>query len=288
MKMYQYAAFQMGRTEEAQQANQELAARGNLYGVEVTIPALAKLCVLGNLDPQHSGGQANIPACLAALTCELPPFRATLVTARPDADSVTAMAVLALRAQGWSVQEISCSLLAAIAAGDCAPDGPWIRDYTPPVGFAAANAVAMSFRESLDSRVNTIAAALMGAVQLGTPAPADHSAIKITLTAGGRIAVALADGPAGKGACGAGYREAPVVVALNEAFSLRGETPHRKFTVARWNATHVQMDWDSMLQELQALEPGWGGSSSICGSPQGEGSTLTLEQVLEVVERHLA
>lgn len=288
MYRYAYATFQLGRSEEANRANQKLLAElGDLYGIEVTIPALAKLCTLGNLDPQHSGGQANTAACVAALTCALPPDGATLVTTRPDADSVAAMAVLLLRSEGHDREAIvENGFLEEIAAGDCAPDGPWIQDYVPPAGFSAANQVAMNFRKGLDARVNTIASALLG-VGLSAPVPNDYSQITVTLAANGRIAVALADGPAGKGACGAGYRHAPVVVTLNEEFSLRGEAPHRKFTVARWNATHVDMDWAGMLTELQELEPGWGGSASICGSPQGEGSTLTLEQVVSIVERHL-
>ena len=43
----------------------------------------------------------------------------------------------------------------------------------------------------------------------------------------------------------------------------------------------------SALAELAALEPGWGGSPTIGGSPQGVSSLLTTEQVVEVVARHL-
>lgn len=289
--MYKYATFRLGASEEANHANQELASSGELYGVEVTIPALAKLCALGNLDPQHTGGQTNQAACTAALTCELPPDGAILVTVRPDADSIAAMAVLLLRSEGHTTETIvSSGLLDEIATGDCAPDGPWVQDYTPPSGFAAANSIAMDFRKGLDARVNVIANALIGAVLLATPTPNDYSQITVTTAANGQIAVALADGPAGKGACGAGYRYAPVVVTLNEQFTLnpREVAPHRKYTVARWNATHVPMDWDGMLEELQAVEPGWGGGgASICGSTQNQASPMGLEQVIEIVARHL-
>lgn len=282
--MYQYATFQMGRSEEANQANQKLANQGNLFGIEVTIPALAALCTLGNLDPQH-GEQTNMAACVAALTCELPPAGATLVTVRPDADSIAAMAVLERRANLVKVKE---EIVHAIGEGDCTPNGPWVRNYRPPLVFSQASALAMD-HIPLHSRVTRMYGVLGGGHGLlPEVGPNDYANIDAHLNETGTIAVALADGPGKKGACGAGYRLAPVVVALNEAFSLRGETPHRKFTVARWNATHVPMDWAEMLQELQALEPGWGGSSSICGSPQGKGSTLTLEQVVAIVERHLA
>ncbi len=97
------------------------AATGVL-GVEVTVPALAARCALGNIDPQHTGYQ-GLPALdpmwgyndasysgdgkwrfstaiQLSTTCGLPPAGATLATVRPDLDSVGAMAVLAIRAEG--------------------------------------------------------------------------------------------------------------------------------------------------------------------------------------------
>lgn len=83
----------------------------NALGIEVTDPAAAALCDLGNIDPQHGHGaqgryalsaveQNGIAACDAALTWPLPPNGATLATVRPDLDSITAMAVLSLRDGG--------------------------------------------------------------------------------------------------------------------------------------------------------------------------------------------
>lgn len=257
-----------------------------VFGVEVTIPALADRCLLGNLDPQHSGGQADLAACVVALSCPLPPVGATLATVRADADSLLAMAVLTLRARGAEGWDMTKVLL--VGQGDCAPDGPWVN-YAPPAEFAAANAVAMSFRVPLAERVALLADWIRGTAELPEPAPVDHSEISVKLSECGRYAVVRADGPAGKEAVAAGYRQAPVVVALNEAFTLNPrEVPaHRKYTVARWNSS-VAMDWEGMLGEFRTLEPGWGGSgSSICGSTQNVGSPLELHQVLAVLERHL-
>jgi hypothetical protein len=256
-----------------------------VFGVEVTVPALATRCNLGNLDPQHSEGR-NVAACVAALDCELPPDGATLVTVRADADSVAAMAILDGRLRGQDAY-LRPEIVDAIGRGDSAPDGPWIRDYRPSREFTAANRVAMNHREPIRSRVAEMAGLLSGAIKISVPTE-DYSTVDVKVSRDGRYAVARADGPAGRGACAAGYRHAPVVVAVNRAFSLRGEEPHRKYTIARWNATHVPMDWDGMLAELRALEPGWGGSSSICGSPQGVASMLTMGQVTEIVDRYLA
>ena len=88
-----------------------------------------------------------------------------------------------------------------------------------------------------------------------------------------------------RAATAVGYATAPVVVALNPAFLLGQGDPHRKFTVAAYGPQYA--DIRSALAELAALEPGWGGSPTIGGSPQGVSSQLTTEQVVEVVARHL-
>lgn len=284
--MYTYAAFDPRNISAAIATNDQVFADApvGVYGVEVTVPALASQCALGNLDPQHTGGQ-NLAACVAALSYPLPPAGATLATVRADADSVLAMAVLELRAngaEGWDVAKV-----AVIGNADSAQVGPWRRDYTPPVEFSQVNAVAMNHRIPLAERVATLIDWLNGSGQL-PPArpPVDRSIFDVTLSGCGRYVVVGAEGAAGAGACGEGYRHAPVVIAINNTFQLRGGEPHLKYTIARWNNT-VDMDWMGMVEDLNSLETGWGGTSSIVGSPQGVGSTLTLDQVKEILTRHL-
>lgn len=288
--MYQFATLDPrdpSKVPAAAAANDAVFrdAISGVYGVEVTVPSLAARCALGNLDPQHTGGQ-NIAACVAALDCELPIDGATVATVRADADSVLAMAVLAMRVagDGGLIDHDKATL---IGAADSAPAGPWVRDYSPPPAFAAMNAVAMDHRTPMQDRVMRAVRWLCGLEELSKAEPTDHSAVEVTVAGGGRYAIARADGPAGRGAIAAGYRLAPVVIAANEKFSLRGEPEHRKYTVARWNATHVPMDWAGLKAELQGLEAGWGGSDSIIGSSQGTASPLTLEQVVAVVGRHI-
>ncbi len=81
-----------------------------------------------------------------------------------------------------------------------------------------------------------------------------------------------------------GYALAPVVVALNPAFRIQGGEPHQKFTVCQYKTGYV--DLKGALAELQAMEPGWGGSPTIIGSPQGASSALTTDQVVGVVKKH--
>lgn len=285
--MYNYAILDPrnpAKAPEAVEANDKVfSAAVGVYGIEISVPALAARCV-GNLDPQHSGGM-NVAACEAALTCELPPEGATLATVRPDADSVLAMAVITMRAGGRPIDE---SKIRLIGASDSAPNGPWRKGYHPPKEFAQVNMLTMNHVDSMIGRVDRLIDWIEGFGRLPDVEPVDNSEFDIEPSKDGRYVVVRANGSAGRGACGAGYQSAPIVIALNEAFSMRGEEPHRKYTIARWNSTHVPMDWAGMLEELNQLEPGWGGAgNSICGSPQGTASTLSLSEVIGIVERHL-
>jgi len=82
-----------------------------------------------------------------------------------------------------------------------------------------------------------------------------------------------------------GYCVAPVVVAENPRFRLGSGPEHRKITICAWDASHC--DIRAALAELAALEPGWGGSSTIGGSPQGVSTDLSLLRIVAVVSRHV-
>lgn len=82
------------------------------------------------------------------------------------------------------------------------------------------------------------------------------------------------------GAPGALYgKGAEIVVCLNPAFE-RGGAIYRKLTLAGHGLSIVPA-----LEKLIELESGWGGPAhgTICGSPEGRDSTLSLETVLEIV-----
>lgn len=247
-----------------------------VLGVEMTIPEFASRCNLGNIDPQHSDG-LNVAACVAALDIPLPPDGATLVTARPDADSLTAMAVIKLRKDGIPFDEAKVRL---IGAADSAQAGPWRRDYTTPDEFNQVSQMAMEYLLSLSRRVERIGEWLMGE---GTLPPVFRYFPIPTPENRGAYAIVSADGLAARGGCGAGYKVAPIVILRNARFTSQGEDPHLKYTIARWNSA-VRMDWEGMMEKLRALEPGWGGSTSICGSTPGIASPLTLDQVIDIVE----
>ena len=137
-----------------------------------------------------------------------------------------------------------------------------------------------------DSREGIVVAARMERERVEMIRALEAGEIDHRVVADGRIAVVESTHRA---ATSVGYSLAPVVVALNPEFRVsvgrEGGQPHRKFTVCAFEARFA--DIRSASVELTSLEPGWGGSLTIIGSPQGVGSTLSVDQVVEVVRRHL-
>jgi hypothetical protein len=277
-------------------------------GVEVTARHLAEACDLGNIDPQHLGGDASTASIEAAMTWDLPPEGATLATVRADADSLGAMAVLTLRAKGLPIDPARVQV---IADADKEASGPWPGPRPAPapedlVGPATpVMHLAADYARLLPDRVEQLACWLMDA-----DADADHSCDEEIGEYGARALDEAREALAGlqvdmhgpvavvvgshRLAFALGYRHAPVVVATNPAFRFSGGEPHVKHTVARWNsATLPGMDWNGMVGRLNAADPAvtetarWGGSTSIVGSPQGISSGLTTEDVADIVAAHL-
>lgn len=290
-------------------AENEAALTGQVLGIEVTEPSLAARCSLGNLDPQHAGGNASRAAIEEAVSVELPPEGTTLVTLRADLDAVGAMAVLAIRARGESL-ESAVGRIDQVAVSDKFARGgypgpqplptrsnPWNEQTAAAESsrpLAAIAAAVMDFKVSLVQRVATMETWLLTGEEpqqyrdsvererLDMIAAMESGAIKSETRADGRIAVVESTHRA---ATSVGYSLAPVVVARNPAFKLGGGEAHVKFTICAFEAKFA--DIKSALAELATLEPGWGGSPTIGGSPQGVSSALTIDRVVSVLEKHL-
>ena len=271
------------------------------FGVEVTAPELTQLCGLGNLDPQHTGGDASMAAIEAAVTHPLPPRGSLLVTVRPDVDAFGAMAVLDIRACEGLPQE-AAARIEQVALADRFAAGPWPsrRDETTAAGDVdAVTPVEVLASVTFDAGVpvEQRAAAVRRWLATGQlPEDAQERAVRIAgeraeaerqtelreLAADGTIAVVRGTHRFG---LSIGYRYAPVVVAENPTFRLQGGRPHRKLTVAQYDDSWV--DLGAVVEELSVVEPGWGGSPTICGSPQGDPCVLATGEVVALVERHL-
>ncbi len=102
--MFQFAVFDPRPIAAAAEANDKIFAGApqGVLGIEVTVQSLASRCVLGNIDPQHSGGDASRAAIEEAMTTTLPayPDEVIIATVRADLDAIGAMVILALREEG--------------------------------------------------------------------------------------------------------------------------------------------------------------------------------------------
>lgn len=338
--MYRFLMLDPRNTPAAAEANEKIFVAGPVYGVEVTVPALAKRCAF-NLDPQHNtGGDANRAAIEDSLTIELPAEGSALVTVRADLDAVGTMSIFNLRAKGESLKP-AMERIAMVATADKFARGGWTGPKPLPTWdnpwpeesataessrpLAAIAAAVMDFKVLLADRVSTMERWLLTGDE-----PAQYRAqvekercdmiialengdiktrtlyFKICIACGAREvrdpdifpgcpncqsgvrmtpAIAVVESTY-RAATSVGYSLAPVVVAFNPSFKQGPSGPYKKFTICAFEAKFV--DIKSALAELAMLEPGWGGSSTIGGSPQGVNSTLTVDQVVAVVEKHLA
>ncbi|MFA6588116.1 MAG: hypothetical protein WCT08_03535 [Patescibacteria group bacterium] len=265
-------------------------------GIEVTVPWLARHCGLGNIDPQHTGQNIDLAAIEAALEFPLPPDGTILVTIRPDCDAFGAMAVLKMRATGTKMKNGILSRVTYVAKRDRFEVGQWpgprsLPENNPePSPFTVMSAVCNNNHLSVDQRVIHMQAWLETAEE-----PPDYrdkvywasyimlrdirdGKLPLRTMANGKIATAIGDNP---GLVSLAYYLAPVVVVHYPI----GPNGKSKFSICQYHKGFISMD--TLVMQLQAHEPDWGGSSTRIGSPQGIGSSLSPDAVVEMVKRHL-
>jgi len=305
--MYNFATLDPRNIPAAVEANEKVFAK-SVYGVEVTVPALAKRCTF-NLDPQHTGGDANRAAIEDALTTELPTDGSTLATVRADLDAIGTMAIFNLRAKGESLESAMERINMVATADKFARGGysgpkplptrsnPWDESSATAESsrpLAAIASAVMDFKVPMSDRVSTMEQWLLTGDEpaqyrtqvekerLDMITAMETGQIKSEKRSDGRIAVVESTHRA---ATSVGYSLAPVVVALNPSFKQGPGDAYKKYTICAFEARFA--DIKSALTELNELETGWGGSPTIGGSPQGVSSTLTIDQVVGVVAKHL-
>ncbi len=286
-----------------EEVNEKIFTSSQVYGVEVTIAYYAQKCYF-NLDPQHSGQDATVAAIEVSLDTELPKEESTLVTIRPDLDSVGAMAIFTMRADGTEITPEIRSRVELVAASDKFARGAWPGPRPLPSreslfeseldgDLAAIGAAVADFKLSLEQRVALMIDWLSEgtephdyrerviAEKLNMIEAIEKQSIKIKTT--NDIAVVISSHRAGTSL---GYLLRPVVLAVNPEFRFAGGEPHLKYTICVYEVGKY-IDLPAVTKELSRLEPGWGGSPSICGSPQGVASQLGIEEILAAMKKHL-
>lgn len=314
LRTYPYGPSEEERLKrEAAQARNAPWLGSDTLGIEVSEPALAAACGLGNIDPQH-GKNANpdLAAIEVATHWPLPGDGAKLVTIRLDLDALGAMAVLLMR---QDIEDLAAfpeirTRIEIIAKADRFDNGPWPGPRPLPQSAAqwrtafrldtplpALNAMIHERALSLEDKVAFLESWLKSGAW---PGRADYEAkarqfvdelreatrrgeIKSELRYGGALAVVRATHPAALTQIG--YRLAPVVLACNPSFVFADGTTGVKYTLAQWRSGYI--DLDAIADELGRLENGWGGQLNIKGSPQAQASLLTFSDLFAVIERHI-
>ena len=279
----------------------------NGLGIEMTEPSIARICGLGNIDPQHgpsstSTSPATIEACLDA---PMPPTGARLLTIRPDMDALGGMAVFVLRSEGVKFTDEMMARIKQVAEADRFSRGAWpgcrcfsatvddiLKDGDGPE-LTALGICGFDRKTDMARKVEIIAdwlktgqipeiwinRALKPAQKL--LASMNNGSTSFSLHADEAIAMVQSTQP---GALRQAYRLAPVVIACNPAFrfsDIRGV----KYTIARWS--DMDADFAPVAKHLADLEQGWGGQAGIMGSPQASPSKLKPEQVIECLKHGL-
>ncbi len=306
---YQFALLDPRNIPAATAANEAVFSLGPVYGIEVTVPALAARCKT-NLDPQHSGQNGNLAAIEGALTAELPPTGAILATVRPDLDAIGTMAVFSIRAEGVEFDSDGMERIRMVAESDRFSRGgysgpkalptrknPWdesVSSVESSRPLAAIAACVMDFKVPIATRVAKMESWILTgddpvpyrdtveAERLGMITALETGEIKYETRCAGKIAVIRSTH---RSATMVGYALAPVVIAANPNFSIQGGPKHLKYTICQFDGSFV--DLKACVAELTTLEAGWGGSPTIIGSPQGISSEISIDELVAIVEKHL-
>ncbi len=267
-------------------------------GIEVTIPELAKKCGAGNIDPQHTDDskKAAIEAVYEKYKNGIGDFD-TIVTIRPDIDSIGAMALL-------KIIKNYTERINLIAQVDSFQYGKWqpldfpTKENLWPIGneeTAALSAAVSDHAIPIEKRVEWMARWLsFGEV----PEEYKNRVVQerlnlIDALENGDISINVISNIAivettHRAATMLGYHKAPVVIAINPKFQFQGGNPHRKITICQYS--DVYCDLKNVARELSAIEPSgasWGGSPTIIGSPQGKDCQISVDDILNVVKRNM-
>jgi len=305
--VFQFALLDPRPIDVAKEANEKVFqnAEQGVLGIEVTIPALAERCTLGNIDPQHSEGDVSKAAIdIVAIMENLPPEKAYLATVRADLDAIGSMALIDLRRKGLVLNESVRNRIEKISEMDRFDRGEWQQKSFPTKEniwagtngeeLSLLNSLVMDFKVPVQDRVKNIEKWLEKGEMLQTYTEKtikerealvqalENGEIKIEVVADGKIAKVESKHQAGTML---GYAKAPVIAVSNPEFKLAGGEPHLKHTIAQYKLGYI--DLKAALEELKQKEEGWGGSPTIIGSPQGVSSKLSNDEVIEIISKYL-
>lgn len=307
--MYEYGLLKLSTSKEVERQNDYWLGPDTL-GIEVTSPILALRCGLGNIDPQHKiGGDSSAIEVAFSHKCMPPKEGSKLVTIRPDKDSIGAMAVLTLKAQGrrGSINELLVSWIGAMdrhgykAAAELYPE--LRRYFHTDLEAVALNRICRTSEPwpLLEDKVFQVGRILCGEMPLeelkGLYSMRQRQTHRFSAKMVGDIALVLTKSNAEQARDWAnGHFRVAVILD-----SYHGPTGDRRFSIIRrpgnldrWGCEESLNKAEAgarrlSLAELREKDLCWGGNVNILSSPAGTGRATKLSKrtVLSIVRRHL-
>ncbi len=271
-----------------------------LIGLEVTIPEISRKLTF-NIDPQHAWSNETGITCIEKFRSFLPNFgkmkekELHVFFLKPDLDSISAAAILDIYLENplWMFQEEIETRISAIAEYDrhgrsrCGfshktkiPRGlfmyisGWKNNIYDKISLTKNWLLEGTFKDM--SKFNRIA-------DKKFKQSIFNSKIEIIIPK----KIVFIRSPS-RGACGIGYKYAPVTIALNPSYRFGIDESRiygKKWIIAQQSDGFIDMS--GILEELIGIEPGWGGSPSIIGSPQDKPSKLLKDDIIDIVERKI-
>jgi len=274
-----------------------------LMGVEITHHSIIEALHI-SLDPQHDNvSKSNITSIENAFTNRqniielIQPFNDVLmIFQKPDIDSIGTGSFLTLAINGrFEIFGDILLRLKAIANSDRHGRKDWNtldKDLFNCQGFSSQGIPISLFTYigdisiGIDKKIN----AMTEYLEQGTftdegeyeikalkKLQNSHNSTKVDIILRNKLVFVESTY---RGAIGLGYTYAPVVIARNELYSFDNNIG-TKVTIAQYNDNFIDLT-NTMIQ-LNKLESGWGGSSTIIGSRQTGTCNLDLARIKKIV-----
>ncbi len=270
-----------------------------LIGLEITLSELKNKFTF-NIDPQHTWKKNNKITCLETFKNLLPIVSKNISDKdlhffflKPDLDSISAAAILNIYLDNptWIFQEEISERINAIAEYDRHGRNEFPIDIKIPRGLFM---YVSGWKNHIDDKINLTKTWILDGTFKGIykyNRIADKK-IKQSLF-NSKIEIIIPEKVVlvksiNRGACGLGYKYAPITIALNPSyrFGINSSRVYgKKWIIAQKNDGYLDMS--GVLSNLQTLEPNWGGSPSIIGSPQDKPSKVTKDEIINIVEQKI-
>ena len=273
-----------------------------LIGLEVTIPEISNKLTI-NIDPQHTWNSKDGITCIEKFRSFLPNIHKMngkelhVFFLKPDLDSISAAAILDIYLDNplWILQEDISERICAIAEYDRhgrSPSGRGFYNSTriPRGLFMYVSGWKNSIYDKISLTRNWILDGTFKDINKFNRI-ADKKFKQSLFNSKTEIIIPkklVFIRSSSRGACGIGYRYAPVTIALNPSYRFGIDESRiygKKWVIAQQSDGFVDMR--GVLEELSKLEPGWGGSPSIIGSPQDRPSKILKDNVVDIVEQKM-